>query len=118
MALGSTQPLTEMSTRNLPEAVKGGRLVGPTTLPPTVSRLFREKCGSPDVSQPYGLSWPVTGIACISNLCRRLETIRASERIQSFDLVVLISSSEKGKKVWQIAVMRMPTNFNFFIADL
>jgi hypothetical protein len=30
MALGSTQPLTEMSTRNLPGSVKGGRRVGLT----------------------------------------------------------------------------------------
>jgi hypothetical protein len=38
MAPGSTQPLTEMSTGNLP-GVKSGRRVRLTTLPPSVRRM-------------------------------------------------------------------------------
>jgi hypothetical protein len=38
VALGSTQPLTEMRTRNLP-GVKSRRHIGLTTLPPSVSRM-------------------------------------------------------------------------------
>jgi hypothetical protein len=57
MVLGLTQPLTEMSTRNLP-GVKGGRRVTLTTLTLSVNRMSKTNLGastSPDLMGLHGL---------------------------------------------------------------
>jgi hypothetical protein len=68
MSLEFSQPLTEMSTRNIKiimfRDVKCGRCIGLTTLPPSVSRLSRQ-CGILNISQPYSSPRPVTGLALL-----------------------------------------------------
>jgi hypothetical protein len=54
MALGSAQPLTKMNTRNISWG-KGGRCVGPTTLPPSCADYLK-------IWNPQGLSRPVMGL--------------------------------------------------------
>ena len=51
MVLGSTQPLTEMSTRNISWG-KGGRCVRLTTVPPSCAVVM--KSGDPNSLEPSG----------------------------------------------------------------
>jgi hypothetical protein len=55
VTLESTQPQTEMSTRNLPGGVKAGQRARLTTLPPSVSQLSREDVGASTSHNPMGL---------------------------------------------------------------
>ena len=58
MALRSTQPATEMSTRDLPFGGEGGRSVGLTTLIPSCADCL-EILGAPTSRKLNDLSRPV-----------------------------------------------------------
>jgi hypothetical protein len=77
MAMGSDQPLTEMSTRDLPDG-KDCRLVRLTASPPPVNRLPR-KCGRIGITLLHAPPRPVTGIAL---LFRKRFSYRRAAQIQ------------------------------------
>jgi hypothetical protein len=62
MTLESTQPLTEVSTRNLPEG-KGRPGRKAENLTAICKPIVWRTCGNLDASQLYGTPLPVTGIA-------------------------------------------------------
>jgi hypothetical protein len=68
MALGTIQGLTEMTTRNLPGVVKGGRRLRLTTSPPStcMSRLSRN-VGTATSHNPVGLHGLVHGWLYLSS---------------------------------------------------
>jgi hypothetical protein len=68
MALGSTQPLREMSTRNLPGG-KGGK-GRPARKADNLTAICEPIVT--DVSQPYGPLRPVTGVALLFCFTQRL----------------------------------------------
>jgi hypothetical protein len=70
MALGSTLPPTEMSTRNIFWGGQGGQCIG-LTLPPSCAECL-EILVAPTSWNPQGMSRPVQGLLYLFHLTSRL----------------------------------------------
>jgi len=78
MALGSTQPLTEMSTRSISWGGKGGRCVRLTTLPPSCAVVM--KSGNLNFLELSGHLRPAMGLLFL----QVLYTIRSLDTTPKF----------------------------------
>jgi hypothetical protein len=93
---GSTRPLTDMSTTNLPWGECVSRSVKLITSPPSVSRLSR-KYGSFDVSQPYGPP-------------RLYLTISTAMRTSNPTFNLIKKKTEGFETYWSIALLSLNLN--------
>jgi hypothetical protein len=91
LALGSTQPLTGMSIRNLPGRKKGLAHVAVTTLPPSMSRMS-ENVGASTSRSPKGLHGLYRGNFTFTVLLTQVYFLSKSDlsNITSNSLIIVI----------------------------
>jgi hypothetical protein len=98
MAPGSTQPLTEMNTRNhhgcLIMAGGEGRPASKAGRLTAICEPFSRKCGSLDLSQAYGPSRPIIGIPLLFFLTFAISRQREVPEIRSIPCSIINSENE------------------------
>jgi hypothetical protein len=111
MALGLTQPLEEMSSRNIPRD-KGGRCVGLTTLPPCADCLEIWK------PQPPGTLWACPGLYrdCLTFYIRDIIRVE-DDKVVQWTQALKISIKLIEKKLFSKSVV-FAVNSGYFRAEI